>query len=874
MRIWQRLRTVWQRETIHDEIAAEMDFHRAMKAEELQQRHAHLTPAEANAVADQSFGKQLKWQERGFDERGAGLLDDVSQDLRFASRLLRKWPGQTALLLLTLALGIGVNTAVFSVVNAILLQPLPFAHAGELVILHQANQAQAAGVSYPNFLDWRSGSRSFDGLAIYNSTSAALTDAGDAVTIFGATVSADLFRILNVSPVRGRLFTADEDALGSGSPVLISDRLWRSRFSAREDLLGRTIRLDGKPFHVIGIMPARLAFPVQNDPVDYWTTVAVDADPQLYGGSIPTSRGYPRYDGVLARLKPGVTQAAAQAEMDVIARRLAQTYPKMTDMPGVRLLPAVEDVVGHARPLLLLLYGGVLCVLLAACANAASLLLVRSLARRREFSLRSALGANSGRLIRQLLMESLLVAVAAGLLGIGVAAGLTTLFVHIAPAETPRLANVSLDGWVLLYAAAVSLGAGLLFGLAPALHARRDDLHSGLKRRNSFFQGHALITTQVALSMVLTCAAAVLLGSFARLLAAPRGFDPAHVLTASLSLPVASYPQRSLRVTQFYDGLLDTLRHQPGVESVSLAQTLPLSGQNNGTTIKIAGLPSAEVQNAELRFVDPAYFATLRIPLLRGRALDDRDTAQRPQVIVVNDAFVTEFLGRQNPLQARVSLGWGGNGPKEIVGVVANVRHRSLSLRPRPEVYIPIAQFPQNDLQLLVRTTGDPYQAAAALTAAVRRADPGVPVDRVRALEEYALLSIAPQRFLTSVLVVFATSALLLSAIGLYGALAYSTTMRYREFGIRLALGSTNRGLMSLVLGQGLRMTAPGMVIGLVLAVGAAGLLARWVYEVSPTDPRSLGAATGVLLLVALISCWGPARRAAAVDPATSLRAE
>ena len=879
----ERFRALRNPEILHHELTAEFQFHIDARAEQLQ---AQGMPAEeARRTAARQFGPALRVHEQSFDARGGGSMEEIWNDVRFAFRMLRKSPARTALLILTLALGIGANTGVFSVINSVLLRELPFAEPSRLVLLHQADHGQVGGVSYPHYLDWRARSQSFSDMAVYNATSLIFVREGETARLYGATVSSSLFSVLGIAPLRGRLFRSEEDrwgGVGDGQPVLISDRLWRSRFQGKEDVIGQPLVLDGKPHRVIGVLPARLAFPVQNDPLDYWLPVGTDADPAYYGGTVPTSRGYPRYDAVVARLKPGVTPEQARAEMNLLATNMAREHPMATSMNQVAVVPALEDVVGGSRPMLMLVYGGVFCTLLVACANAATLLLAGAGARQKEFAVRAALGAKGARIIRQLVIESLIVSFASGVAGALVAWFMVILFGQLAPANTPRLSDVHLDARVLLYALGISALTGIGFGIFPAIAATRINIVACLKdtarsiggRSGALYRSTLLISGQIAISMALTCCAALLATSFVRILQSPKGFDPQNILAAAVSLPPANYPRQSPRTAQFFERLLAELRTLPGVESASAAQTLPLSGQNNSTSIEIVGAPLAGKPGADLRFVDVSYFQTLRITLTAGRQFNAQDTAGSAPALIVNQAFVRRYLKTSNPLGTRVHLGWGGNVPKQIVGVIADIRHNSLAIQSEPEVYVPQAQFPSNDMSILLRTTGDPLRLAPALRQKVAAMDASVPVEQVRTLEGYLLLSIAPQRFVMWVLLLFAGGTLLLAAIGLYGIVSYSVRVRTFEFGIRMALGSTARGLMGLVLRQGLAIASPGIVAGLALAIASTRWLARWLYDTSPTDTISLAGSAGVLLLISLAACLGPARRAASVSPWSSMRAD
>jgi putative ABC transport system permease protein len=878
--LWKRLKATLRSEQMHREISDEMRFHLEMKADDLMRNG--MPEQEAQAAAAQAFGRDGRMREEAYDVRGGGLVEELFHDVRFSLRLLRKQWVKTAVLVATLALGVGVNTAVFGVVNSVLLQPLAFPDAKELVVLHQANHGQAGGVSYRHFKDWRQGNHSFMNMAVYAATSATLTGQGDATIVYGAIGSASLFRVLDVKPLRGRLFTDDEDKFTGNGTALISDRLWKSRFGGSDDILGRNIHLDGRSFEIVGVIASRSAFPVQKDKVDYWTTVAVDANPAIYGGTIPTSRGYPRYDGVIARLKPGVTLAQAQQEMAMLAKAIARAHPKFTSSNEVAVVPEIDEVVGtRSRTMILILYGAVFCVLLVACLNVANILLVDALGRRREFSLRIALGSPVSKLVRQLMVESTIISLIGGAAGLLMAWLVLHVFVALAPEETPRLSDIHLSGDVFFYVIAVSLFSGLLFGCLPVLSTRQLDLGDALRenargvtKRASLFQpGSVLICGQIILGMVLTCCAGVLVDNFSRILHSSRGFNPHGVLTASLSLPVAAYGQASPRVVAYYHSLTDEIRALPGVQAATLSEVLPLSGQTNSTTVSVVGDSEAGLPGTGLRFVEPGYFKTLQIPLAGGRAFAETDTAARPGCAIVNQAFVRRFLQGRDPYSSQLKLGWGGGGAKQIVGVVGDVRPSATSPKTEPEVYVPFAQFPMNDMSILVRTAGDPYALAAPIREMARKLDASVPLDRVRTLDDYLLLSSAQQQFMMWLLAAFAAATMLLSAIGLYAVLSDSVLARAHEFGIRLALGSSAGKIVALVTSRGLGVAFAGMVIGGVVSLFATRLLTRWLYENDASNAAVFAYSAGFVLLAALCACLVPAHRAATVDPVSLLRA-
>ena len=882
--IWNRLRAFGKADKIHHEVSEEFAFHLDMKVAELM--NSGMGEEEARCIAQQSFGRQTALREQAFALRGAEWLEDFWRDLRFSFRLMQKNLGRTAVLAATLALGIGLSAALFSIVRSILLRPLPFADSGSLVILHQATGSGAGGVSYPHYRDWKAGSRSFEGMAVFSTGESTLTALDHAERVNAATVSANLFSLLRVHPLRGRLFRSDEDRVGGGTggerPILINEEFWRGHMGGRNDIVGRHVTLDGFSFRIAGVIPAALSFPAGSTSVAFWTTVAMDAEPSIYGGAVPEARGYPRYDGVIARLRPGITAQKAAADMKRLASVIAAAHPNATGMNDVVVRSALGELVGPVRPLLLLLNGAVFCVLLVACANATTLLLVGGMARRREFGIRSALGAPAGRLVRQILIEHVCLSLCGGGAGFLLAVVLVKFCVAVAPAGTPRLGDVKVDTALFLYSLAIALVVGILVGIVPALAAGRRDLQQDLRdtarasspSRGTMRMGTLLITAQVAVCMVLSCAAMVLTNSFLHVLNASRGFDPHSVLTGTISLPPTLYPQGSDRVRNYFRDLIVLLQSQPGVLAVSVAEHLPLSGTNNSTTVQVVGRPEPGLPSTNLEFVSEDYFRVLRIPLISGRLLTATDDGTHPGVALVNRAFVRRFLGGGPAENRLLKLGWGGSQPKRIVGVVADLRSQALDVQAKPEVYIPAGQFPNNDMAVLLRTDGHRSDTATMLRNAIRKLDLNIPVDRIRTLDKYLLLSVATQIFLMSILAVFALSTLVIAAIGLYGILSYTTARRTQEFGIRMALGSSPARLLGLVLRQGLGLSLAGVLIGTMLSLTTARLLSQWLYQTAPADWINILPAALLLMAVALLASWMPARRASRTDPLIAIRAE
>jgi putative ABC transport system permease protein len=812
-------------------------------------------------------------------------LDMARRDLRYGLRTLLADPGFTVLSVSILAVGIGAFTALFGVVNTVLLRPLPFAAAERLVVVQQEKERSAYGVSYPNFRDWRERNRVFSGMAVYNATHFTLAGGDRPRRVTGAVVSAGLFSLLGAAPELGRDFRPEEDRFGGGPAgrvAILSHSLWLQRFNGERRVLGRALTLNGLSYTVVGVMGARFRFPVQNDPVELWTTVAFDAEPTLYGGTIPTSRGYPHYSAALARLKPEVGLGAARADLQLVARSLAGEYPAFNTGVGVRITPAIEWLTGEVRPLLLVLFAAVGCVLLIACTNVANLLLARSSTRGREIAVRLALGATQARIVRQLLTESLLLALGGGAAGGVLAFVATWALGSLLPGDIPRAAEIGLDGAVLGFALAVSLATGLGFGLVPALQFGRGDGMQPLKDAARSVSGaggrlrSALIVAEVALAMGLLVGAGLLVQSFVRLSNVDPGFSARGVLSFQVDLPEIAYPQGSSQVTQFYRRLLERIGELPGVRSATVAQFVPLSGLDNGTSVEFEGRPStlATRQAAALRFVGLNFFRTLGIPIRRGRDFVEADDANAPERVIVNAEFARRFFGGTDPLGRRIRLGFGGRGFKEIVGVAADIRHAGLGLPAEPEMYVPQAQYPINAVTVLVRTDADLGAFAPAVRSIVQALDSRLPIYSVRALDAILADSIAQPRFQTLLLVLFAGVALLLAAAGIYGVTAYSVSRRAREMGIRLALGASPAAVMRLVIVQGMSVVLLGIAIGAAISLSLSWILTSQLFGISATDPITFAAAALVLVGVALLACYLPARRATRVEPMVVLRGD
>jgi putative ABC transport system permease protein len=827
-----------------------------------------------------------------FSRRNTGntdIMEGLFNDIAYGTRTLRKHPGFTAIAVLTLALGIGANTAIFSVVNAVLLNPLPYSEPQRLVALGQTspeNPGTRGNVSYPNFLDWKTRSRVFDGIAAYYNTNLTMTGGEKAVRLRGAVVTHNLFNLLGVSPIHGRSFQPEDDKAGGGSDgltVLLSWESWQQYFGGEAKVVGQTITLNERKYTVIGVMPSRFEFPVQAASTEAWVSTARDAEVKGLG-TIMEGRGYRTWK-TLARLKSNVTLAEAQAEMDTIAANLAAAYPQINTNVGVKVMPLLESIVGRIRPMLQLLFGAVAFVLLIACLNVANLLIEHAIKRQREITVRVALGASRWRVTRQLLIESLLLSLAGGALGTVLAFWMTRLLVEFSPDRITRVTEARLNGRVLLFTLLASVLTGIVFGLAPALSASRVNLTESLKEGGRGSAGgfklnrlrHGMVVVQVALAIMLLAGAGLLVQSLLRLQRVDPGLNTENVLTFSTSLPGSKYPhQRSI---DFYRTLVDGIKQLPGVTAASAVYSLPLSGEAPTTGFDIEGRPTdpGHMPIGEIQAVTPGYFRTMGIPLVSGRDFDDRDTLRSALCVIVNEALAKKYFPGENPIGKRIDPSFsmtGGESMREIVGVIANVKHRNLQTEAQPAIYFAHAQMPMAGMSIVVRTTQNPSQLVGAVRAQVQALDSEIPIYRVRTLDEYVSLSIAEPRFNTLLIGLFAFLALLLTVVGIYGVVSYTVTQSVRELGIRIALGAQSRDILKLVVGRLMLLTGLGIILGLAGSAALKRFIATMLYEVSASNPAVYVGVSALLLLVALLACYLPARRATRVDPLVALRYE
>jgi putative ABC transport system permease protein len=800
-------------------------------------------------------------------------------DLRFAFRQLRKNPGFTAVAVLTLALGIGANTAIFSFVNAILLRPLPYREPERLVMVfenHVTNGWSKMMIGAPVLDEWRRQNTVFAGVgAVRSYGNFTLTGRGAPETLNGSLLSANIFPLLGVQPLFGRGFLPDEETYGNHHVALLSHELWQRRFGGDRSLIGQSLTLGGELYTVVGVMPPGTVSPDGVRARDLWLPLAFDAE--------EVRQRHAHNYSVFARLKPGVSLQQARLQMDLVARRMADADPQNVGW-GAEVHPLHEIVVGNSRRLLLVLLGSVGLVLLIGCANIASLLLARSAARVREFAIRAALGAGRGALIRQLLTENCVLAGIGGALGIILARFGLNALVRFSPPDLPRLAEgIPLDGTTLVFTALITLVTGIIFGLMPALQASNPALArelaettrggSGGHRRQ--FARAALVVSEVALSVVLLIGAGLTIRSFDRLLAQNVGYVPEHLVTMAINLPEQRYPRLAER-SRLFDSLLPAVRNIPGMESASYAFGVPLTGINNSISATVRDAPPpapGEAVSAGYTQVGPGYFTTMKTPLLQGRDFTERDDTNGPLVLIVNEAFVRDFKLGTNPIGRRIDV-QDGIGNPEIIGVVKDVKRAGMAEPFRAEMYRPYRQICWGYLTLVARTQRDSSDVTRAIRAELDLLDKDLPLENVRTMTQLVAANAAQRRLSVQLLSGFAGGALLLSALGLYGVLAYIVSQRTREIGIRMALGAPPRAVLGLVIGQGMRLALAGIALGLAGAFALTRVLQRLLYEIKPTDPLTFATVTALLLTVAFLACWWPARRAAKVHPMEALRHE
>jgi putative ABC transport system permease protein len=817
-------------------------------------------------------------------------MGTLLQDFKYGLRVLTKSPGFATIAVIVLALGIGANTAIFSVVNAVLLRPLPYQDPGQLVQVWHVPPAKSFpgmtefSVSAANYLDWRDQNHVFEQLAIYSYATLNLSGKGQPESITSGVVSPNFFSALRVRPLVGRAIASGEDQLGHANVVVLSHAFWREHFGSDPSIVGQNVSLNQQSYTVVGVMPRRFEMPPS---VQIWTPLAWTDKEKAVRGE--------HHFGVIGRLKPGLDVRQAQAEMNTISSRLQEQYPADDKGWGAVVVPLREQLVGSVRPSLLVLLGAVAFVLLIACANVANLTLAKTLSRRKEIAIRSALGASRVRIVQQVLSETVLLALAGGILGLLIAHFGVRLISAFLANQLSMSPEITLDGWVLAFTLAASLATGILAGLAPALRLTKTDLNEALKQglsRTDTDSGGTrtrgiLVISEVALSLMLLIGAGLMIRSLWMLRSVDPGLDPRNVLTMTVGIPVPStrFPT-PLQQSNFFNDVLQRVRALPGVESAGVIDALPLAGGGSIQPVAIEGRPTqpmADQPEVAVRNISPGYIEALHIPLLRGRDLSDADTAGRPNAVLISESMAQRFWHNENPIGKHVTLTFFPDGPREIIGIVGDVKDSGLDvIDPVATLYMPLAQlstpllgawtsFP---MSLVVRSNSNPSSLTSAITGSVHQVDSELPLLQIRTMQDVLGESLSQQRFNMLLLAVFAGLALLLAAIGIYSVLSYSVKRRGREIGIRMALGAQVRDVLRLIVIEGMQPTLIGVAIGLGGALALGRVLANLIYGVKPTDPLTFGAVSLVLATVGLFASIIPAYRAIRVEPMKTLRDE
>jgi predicted permease len=867
-----RFRALRRRDDVLNEIDEELRAHIDMETEA--NRELGMTPDEAHRSAAKSFGNLGSMKDLAYEVKGGGFLETLWQDLRYSGRLFVKYPGFTLIAVLTLALGIGANTAIFSIVNAVLLRPFPYHAPEQLVTLGEF--VPRGSVSYPNFVDWRAQSTLFDSTsAVRGNESYNFTGAGEPERLQGRLVSAGFFSLLGVNPLLGRDFVADDDRPGANPTVILSHAFWSRRFGNDPGIVGKQITLNNQSYTVIGVAPQNFQYGLD---ADVSIPIGLTAERFKARGSDPGI-------SVVARIKPGVSQQQAQTETDMIYARMEQQFPATNTGRRAYLMSLHETFVGDVRQPLLILLGSVGLVLLIACANVANLLLVRASTRKREMSVRVALGANRSRVIRQLLTESFLLAIIGAALGILLAYWGTSFIANQLPNSVPRLAEANVDLRVLVFTLAISLLTGLLFGLAPALQASRLNLTEALKEGDRGSSGvrqrlrSLLVVSEVALTLTLLVGAGLLIQSFRRVLQVDPGFNADNLLTMQVSVNNPDGQQ----IAAFFSQLQENVRKLPGVKAVAISNGLPLVTANHPTFF-IEGRPRPEPgkEPGAIRYtVSPDYFQAMGIELLRGRVFTAHDTPNTPLAVVIDEALAQHFQN-EDPIGKRISQSSSGTPSYDIVGVVRHVEQYNLDEQEKtPQFYLDFNQIPAERLpgltrriNLLTRTDVEPLSLTSAVRGEIAALNKDQAVFNVRTMDQIVAQSVAPRRFSMMLLAVFAVVALALASIGIYGMMSYAVAQRTREIGLRMTLGAQTGNVLRLVIGHGMKLALAGVAVGVVASLALTRTMKNLLFGISATDPLTFAGIALLLALVALLACWIPARRATKVDPLVALRYE
>jgi putative ABC transport system permease protein len=878
------IRRLFARGQIEADLAEEIRGHLEEKVDELVARG--VAREQAIHQARREFGNVTLIEEQAHDVWRWRWIEDFASDVRFALRQLRKSPVFAAAGALTLAVGIGANTAVFSVVNAVMLRPLPFPEPERLISVWPRSITGPAGpynVSYPNFFDFRTENSVFEHLVSYRSTPISLTGSAEPLQLRGEIVSWGLFPLLDMLPMLGRGFQPQDEDSGART-IVVSHTLWKTRLGGNPDIIGRSIDLDREPYTVIGVAPPGFNFPVGGEQVQIWTTLAIDARSATVQPA--TRQRGARMLSVMGRLRDGVSIEQAETQMDRIAASLAEHYPDDNQRyPGVFLQPALDDVTRVARGPLVFLLGAVGLVLLLACANLANLLLSRTAEREREFALRLAIGAARSRIARQVTTEALTLALIGGIAGVALAALLADAAIPLVGRTIPRIEQTSVDSRVIVFALALMLVTSVLFSLAPAMRLLRDHLNDPLKEsaygnvRGLGRLGGALVVSQVAFGLMLLSGAAFLMAGFVHLMQRDSGFQPERLLTFSIGMPSSDYPR--VRQLDFYDQLLTRLDHLPGARSAALAMPLPLTGSSMTVGFDIAGRPTppSARPRSDIAIVSPGFFQTAGIPLLEGRGFTDHDDSDSLPVLIVNRAFADTFFPGESAIGKQIRSGAISDdvhGPqmREIVGIVGNARQSPLASQAEPIYYFPYRQLPWCCPSVIVRAAGSPALLEPSVRSVVSSIDRQLPLFDIRTGNQIRSTGVTPVTFLTALMVSFAAIGLLLTSTGLYGVLSYGVVKRTREIGIRIALGASRPAVLSMVVGQAAILVGAGLIIGIGGSIAARRFIGGLLFGINVGTLPLLLSAVSVMLATGWLAAYLPARRAASIDPVLALRSE
>ncbi len=845
---------------------------------------AGMAPEEARREAALQFGAVEGVKEDCREQRRGFWLETIAADARYAFRMMRKNPGFAAIAILTLALGIGANTAIFSVVYAVLLKPLPYADPSQLVLVTEAKPQEGVeltGTSYPNFEDWRAQNNVFSELAADQAHDLTVTGRGEPFVVNTTVVTPEIFALLEAQPLLGRTFVPGDGKRGAAPVVILSENIWRSRFGADPKIVGSSVSLDKRSFTILGIMRSGFRAPTLSRNQDIWIPLV---DDPLFGTWMARRGGH--WARVIGRLKPGVSMAQAEADMEAIAGRLGKDFPEENAGWTIRVQPLQKAMVGDVKPALLVLLGAVALVLLIACANIANLLLARATSRAKEMSVRIALGAGRGRIVRQLLTESAALGLLGGAAGILVAYWGVQSLRSFLPAEMAQMKAIRVDGWVLAFALFLSVAASLVFGLAPALFAAGSDLQKTL--REGAGRGGAsgsrqkarsiLAAAEIAVAMVLLVGAGLLVRSFISLTAVSPGFRTERLMKAEVSLPQFEYSTPA-QWNAFANDLLARIQAEPGMRDSAIAIPLPLADGNVNLGFEIEGVaaaPSTNTRAADYVAASPEYFRVMGVPLLRGREFSRADVASTPRVAIISEAMARTYFPNEDPIGRRIIFGFppDGDAPREIVGIVGDVRDVGLRQEPAAMMYVPYAQAPFWGAVVVTRSSLSLSSFADAVRRDANAIDKDLPVTDIAAMPDVVNASVAQPRFQTVLLGLFGALALILAAVGIYGVISFSVAQRTHEMGIRMSLGAQPAQVLRLVMGQGARMALVGIALGAAAALGLTRLMRSLLFGVSAADPLTFAAVAILLVAVALAACYVPARRAMRVDPMTALRHE